>query len=394
MPTDYLLTGSRFYDFYYSFKEGYFVSPVRTLLSILVVLFLLTRFSSASARPESVRIAIIKGAESITLDGEGLLAADEKGEPILLKKPSTFRRGTGSMFYVDGRPLRRLTVAAPAKIKINGKNYRGLFDCYPSDKGLLLVNELPLEEYLVGLINCEISSLWPVEAVKAQAVIARSYAIYQKDARHAALYHLESSVMDQVYDGVDIEDSRAARAVTDTAGEVLTYSGKVIQAFYHSNCGGHTESAQNVWGADLPYLQGAECQYCLNAASARWETALPLKKIELLLKAAGYKAAGLSAIRAGATNRSGRLQDISLTTAKGELTIPAVVFRKTIGYSVIKSTNFTVRLQGDELLFSGFGNGHGVGLCQWGAKQRAADGFSYREILSYYYPGVRIAKLK
>jgi stage II sporulation protein D len=96
----------------------------------------------------------------------------------------------------------------------------------------------------------------------------------------------------------------------------------------------------------------------------------------------------------GAINRSGRLQDIIIITAKGEQIIPAVIFRKTIGYSVIKSTNFTVRTRGNDLLFSGAGNGHGVGLCQWGAKQRAADGFNYREILSYYYSGVRIERLK
>jgi stage II sporulation protein D len=350
--------------------------------------------SSAAIRSESVRVAIIKGAEEITIDGEGLLAADEKGEPIWLNNPATFKRGFNSVFSVDGKAFKRLTVSAPAKIRINGKNYRGLFDFYPTDKGILLVNEIPIEEYLVGLINCEISSLWPIESVKAQAVIARSYAIYQKDARRGALYHLESSVMDQVYDGVDIEDNRAARAVQETAGEVLTYSGAVIQAFYHSNCGGHTESAQKVWGADLPYLQGVDCRYCLNAPSARWETALSLKKLELLLKAAGYRASDLSSIRTGGNNRSGRLQDITLLTTKGEFAISAVNFRKAIGYSVIKSTNFTVRKRGDELIFSGMGNGHGVGLCQWGSKQRAGDGFSYREILAYYYPGVRIEKVK
>lgn len=368
--------------------------PARILLSILVAIFLLAGLSSAAIRSESVRVAIIKGAGEISIDGEGLLAADEKGEPILLNFPCSLRRGSNSIFYAEGRSVKRLTVSAPSKIRINGKSYRGLFDFYPSDKGLLVVNELPIEEYLVGLINCEISSLWPVESVKAQAVIARSYAIYQKDSRRAALYHLESSVMDQVYDGVDIEDSRAARAVQETAGEVLTYSGAVIQAFYHSNCGGHTEAASNVWGADLPYLQGVDCKYCLNAPSARWETVLPLKKIELLLKAAGYRASDLSSIRIGGTNRSGRVQNITLSNSKGDLVVSAVNFRKAIGYSVIKSTNFSVRMRGDDLLFTGLGNGHGVGLCQWGSKQRAGDGFSYREILSYYYPGVRIEKLK
>lgn len=370
------------------------MTTILKLLSVLTVLFLLGAVSVASQMPESIRVAIVKGADTITLGGEGLLAADEKGEPVRLNNPCLLRRGTDAVLYVDGRALRRLTVSAPGKVKINGKNYRGVFDLYPTDKGLLLVNELPLEEYLVGLINCEISSLWPIEAVKAQAVIARSYAIYQKDARRSALYHLESSVMDQVYAGVDIEDSRALRAVQDTTGEVLTYSGRIIQAFYHSNCGGHTEASRNVWGADFPYLQGVDCRYCLNSYSARWEVTLPKKKIELLLKAASYNAAGLSGIRVGKTFDSGRLEDVTVSTSNGDLIIAAVVFRKIVGYSVIKSTNFNVRMRGEDLIFTGFGNGHGVGLCQWGSKQRAADGFNYREILSYYYPGVRIDKLK
>ena len=394
MQTDYLLTGPGFYDFYNYFRKGYYLTPTRLLLSISIALLLLVAVSSAAIRSESIRVAIIKGADEITIDAEGLLAADEKGNPVPLNAPFSLRRGSSSTFYAAGRGLKRLTVSAPAKISINGKSYRGLLDFYPTEKGVLVVNELPVEEYLVGLINCEISSLWPVEAVKAQAVIARSYAIYQKDARRGARYHLESSVMDQVYNGADIEDSRAARAVEETAGEVLTYSGGVIQAFYHSNCGGHTEASLNVWGAELPYLQGVECRYCLSASSARWELKLPLKKIESFLKAAGYQASALSSIKAGVTNRNGRLQDLTISTSKGDFAISAVNFRKAVGYSVIKSTNFSVRMRGDELLFSGFGNGHGVGLCQWGSKERAGDGFNYREILSYYYPGVRIEKLQ
>jgi stage II sporulation protein D len=278
-------------------------------------------------------------------------------------------------------------------VQVNGKRYRGIVEISPMDKGMLVVNELPLEEYLVGLINCEISSQWPMEAIKAQAVIARSYAIYQKEARKNAPYHLESSVMDQVYEGCDIEDNRAVRGVRETSGEVLTYDDKVIQAFYHSNCGGHTEASENVWGYALPYLQGVECSYCLTVPSAKWETTLSLKKLESLLKSSGYQVTGLREIRTGRRNRSGRLVDLSLLSAKGSLSVSPVNFRKAIGYTVIKSTNFDVRTNGDEVSFTGTGYGHGVGLCQWGAKQRAGDGFNYREILSYYYPGTKLLKL-
>jgi len=374
--------------------QGNVLKISRLLFIAVLIMAAFVKVLPAGVRSETVRVAILKGVDEVRVEGGGLLATDERGYPLSFESSLLIRKQSADFLIAGGKSFRKLTISPAAILRINGKNYRGLFDFYPVEKGVLVVNEIPVEEYLVGLINCEISSLWPVEAVKTQAVIARSYAIYQKDARRNALYHLESSVMDQVYDGIDIEDSRAARAVDETAGEVLAYNGGVIQAFYHSNCGGHTEAAENVWGAGIPYLQGVECRYCLNTPSAKWEIALPMKKIEALLKSGGYPVAGLKEVRTGRINRSGRIMDMALASAKGDVTMSAVNFRKAIGYSVIKSTNFTVRQKGDELQFSGAGNGHGVGLCQWGSKQRAGDGFNYREILAYYYPGVRLEKLK
>jgi stage II sporulation protein D len=257
-----------------------------------------------------------------------------------------------------------------------------------------VVNQLPLEEYLVGLINCEISSAWPIEAVKAQAIIARTYAMNRKTARLSASYHLESSVIDQVYEGCLIEDSRARRAVSETEGQVLTFGGAIIQAFYHSSCGGRTESSENIWGASLPYLKGVDCQYCLTSpAATTWEFKLPIKEIEDRLRVGGYKVSGLIDIKAGAANSRGRLKQVLLVASKGGSTISGEQFRKAIGYGVIKSTRFSVKNSKNEISFSGSGNGHGVGLCQWGAKQRALDGFANGEILSYYYPGTELKKL-
>jgi len=366
----------------------------RLLIVITLIVLAVVVIASAANRPETVRVAVSRGGDTVRIDGEGVLVSDERGNAVDLEFPCTVQRSSGNFLSVGPVTSRRLTFVSPNLLKINGKGYRGVIELHPVEKGILAVNELQLEEYLVGLINCEISSLWPIEAVKAQAVIARSYAIYQKDSRKGALYHLESSVMDQVYNGADIEDSRAARAVQETAGEVLVYSGNVIQSFYHSNCGGHTEAAVNVWGADLPYLQGVDCKYCVTTPPARWELTLSLKKIESLLKGAGYQYGAIREIRVGRPNRSGRLQNLSLVTSRGESVLSAVNFRKAIGYAVLKSTNFTIRQKNDEITFSGAGNGHGVGLCQWGSKQRAGDGFNYREILNYYYPGVRLERLK
>lgn len=348
--------------------------------------------SAGAVYSESIRVAIVKNAAAVTVDGDGVIATRENGSAVVLSTPLTVRSGKDSV-VIDSVPYGRLTFAAASAIRINGKPYRGKAEIIPIDKGILVVNELPLEEYLVGLINCEISSAWPIEAVKSQAIIARTYALNRKEARSGSLYHLESSVIDQVYDGCEIEDSRARRGVFETAGEVLMHNGSIIQAFYHSNCGGKTEAAENVWGSRLSYMRGVDCQYCLSNPSTAWDQRLSLIDIEEKLKSAGYKVSDVSDIRPGVRNNRGRLKNILIVSARGELSLTGDQFRKAIGYGIIKSTNFSLKVSNGEAQFTGLGNGHGVGLCQWGAKQRALDGFGYAEILSYYYPGTELKKL-
>lgn len=367
-----------------------------TAFIVLVMSFLFWPGKSsidAAALDETIRVAIVKSAAEVSVSGDGLLVTNESGIPLDVTLPVTVKLGKERL-QLDGKLYEKLSFAASSAVYINNKPYRGLAELTVTDKGILVVNQLSLEEYLVGLINCEISSAWPIEAVKAQAIIARTYAINRKQARIASPYHLESSVIDQVYEGCLIEDSRAHRAVFETAGEVLVFGGAIIQAFYHSSCGGHTEASENVWGMALPYLKGADCQYCLTAPSAAvWEVKLSLKEIEDRLKAAGYKVSGLYDVKPGALNSRGRLKQVVMLAAKNSVSMTGDQFRKAVGYGVIKSTRFTVKNAKSELTFSGVGNGHGVGLCQWGAKQRALDGFASSEILSYYYPGTELKKL-
>jgi stage II sporulation protein D len=380
----------------WSYHEVLRLTKIRIFLVgfLVVAAFVVSagKRSNAALPADTIRVAIVKNAPVITVDGDGLLALRENGAAIVLKTPAVVKAGQGEV-VVDGVPCRRLVFSAASAVYINGKPYRGIAEISFYDKGLLAVNELPLEDYLVGLINCEISSTWPIEAIKAQAVIARTYAVNRREARGNALYHLESSVIDQVYNGCEIEDTRARRGVSETAGEVLMYDGAVIQAFYHSNCGGKTEAAENVWGTSIPYLKGVDCQYCQLSPSSAWDQRLSLKELEERLKAAGFKATGLIDIRAGVRNSRGRLKNVIAVTQRGEIAIPGDQFRKAVGYGIIKSTNFTVRVVNGDAFFSGLGNGHGVGLCQWGAKQRALEGFSYSEILSYYYPGTELKQL-
>ena len=335
-------------------------------------------------------MAVLKSAPAVTVTGDDVLILRDDSAPAALDGQLVIR-SFNNVMLIDGSASRRLLLVGKL-VGLNGKLYRSQIEIVPGENGLLAINELPLEDYLAGLINSEISSAWPIEAVKAQAVIARTYALNRRELRKNAPYHLESSVLDQVYDGFGQEDARARRAVDETAGQVLTYRGGLIQAFYHSNCGGRTEASENVWGTSIPYLKGVDCRYCLDTPAAAWEQRLSLKELEERFKAAGHKVSGLSDLRGGAQSASGRFKNIILTIARGELTLSGDQFRKAIGYGVIKSTNFTVRISDGDAVFSGVGNGHGVGLCQWGSKQRALDGFSYQEILSYYYPGTELTR--
>lgn len=341
---------------------------------------------------DDVRVAVLKGVESARIDGTDLTAVDETGRRLALNG-SVNVKAEGNGIAVNGDVVRKLRCSSRFLVRVNEKSFRDVVEILPYEKGLLFINELPLEDYLAGIINSEISSQWPIEAIKAQAVVARSFAIYQMGARKNLPYQLESTVMDQVYDGYDGEDSRAVRGVRETSGEVLTYQGKVIQAFFHSSCGGHTEASDKVWSVALPYLEGVRCKYCLMSPSVKWERTIPLKKLETLLRKGGYNVRGICGMIPLSRDESGRIGPLSILYPGGSINISAVDFRKIIGYGVIRSTDFDVHISGDVAIFSGVGYGHGVGLCQWGAEKRAEEGFSYREILSYYYPGTTLEKL-
>ena len=296
----------------------------KAMMPFFIVLFMMVFVPSpavSAVRPEMIRVAVLKGVDQVKVDGTGILVMDGRQEQIRVTPPLTVK-GDRKRLSVNGRAVDSLTISVPAVAIVNGKSYRGTLEIMPAERGLLVVNELPLEEYLVGLINCEISSVWPLEAIKAQAVVARSYALYQKEARKGALYHLESTVLDQVYDGCAVEDARAALGVRETAGEVLTFNGDVVPAFFHSNCGGHTEAVEQVWSTKISFLGGVSCRYCLDAPTASWDVTLSLAKIEVLLRAGGVSVTGLRDITPGSRNGSGRLSTVRLATARGNQEIP------------------------------------------------------------------------
>jgi stage II sporulation protein D len=358
------------------------------LAAILFPLILLSFSCSAiSAAPqghdEFVRVQVLRAQKSVkvaapgeeevsvSLGDAGRITIEPEGRALPLKFTSS-----GNDFVV-----------------VNDRPYRGVVEVAGARDGLEVINELRLEEYLVGIINQEISSRWHEDALKAQAVIARTYALYQMRKRKADRFHLASTHMDQVYGGAGAEDLAAAGAVNDTAGEVLTYDGELALSLYHSNGGGHTESAKDVWKSDYAYLRGVVSKHDRDTPTYTWTLVLSPDELGGLLSKAGRDVGTPKKIDVTMTSATDRVKRIVIKGTGGTVTMSGEDLRAIVGYAKLRSTLFTVDKEDGSFKFEGFGSGHGVGLSQWGAKGMAEKGYSYREILLHYYPGVEVERV-
>jgi stage II sporulation protein D (peptidoglycan lytic transglycosylase) len=266
---------------------------------------------------------------------------------------------------------------------VNGTHYVGNIEVWKGTEGMYLINELPLEEYVKNVVNAEVAANWDMEALKAQAVIARTYALYQKNGASNLHYDITSSVLHQVYKG-SVIDARISYAVMTTEAEVLTYEGKLIEALYHSTCGGRTEDAAEVFGKSYPYMRPVESN-CEISPYWIWERKIPLDEIEKALKLSGIKEITISSYTS-----TGRVKTVAVVHDGGTTTVKATDLRKLLGWNRLPSTNFTITRENDQIVCEGKGYGHGVGLCQWSALKMAQEGKNYREILSFFYPGTTI----
>lgn len=272
------------------------------------------------------------------------------------------------------------------EVLVSGLRYTGSIEVWKGDGGLYIVNELPLEEYVKGVVAGEVGKSWDMEALKAQAVAARTYALYQKlhSGDNQLRYHLTSSVMSQVYKGGPVPE-QIAKAVEATRGEILTYDGQPIIAYYHSTSGGMTEDAEEVFGKSYPYLKPVEASCSLSPYSL-WERRIPLAEIERALKVKG-----IEEILVGSYTVSSRVKDFRIVTQSGEETVLAKDLRRDLGWERLPSTFITgMSREGDALVLEGKGYGHGVGMCQWTALDMAKEGKEYREILAKFYPGTTL----
>ncbi|RMH34874.1 MAG: SpoIID/LytB domain-containing protein [Nitrospirae bacterium] len=261
------------------------------------------------------------------------------------------------------------------------------------ERALLVVNHVPLEQYVAGVVAGEIDPTWHSEALKAQAIAARTYVLYKaiQESEHA--FDVVASVQDQVYHGRRSINGNVTRAVAATKGIVITYEQRPIYAAYSSTAAGLTEDAYYVWELDLPYLKGVDCPFDEASPRYRWETAVPIETLEHRLRQAGYRIGIVATVTPFSFTPSGRVDRVRILHSEGELIVSGQDLRRAVGYSTIFSTQFTVTRLDRALVLHGKGAGHGVGLCQWGMKEMAELGYRHQAILRYYYPGTQLLPL-
>lgn len=303
-------------------------------------------------------------------------------------------------FGAEKKSTATLDIYAPSGfLQVNGKLYRNKITILADNDTCAVINTVELDKYLAGLLNKEMIPSWPIEALKAQAVASRSYALYQMNENRNRAFDIESTTQDQVYEGADSETPKSSIAVESTSGMVLSFGEGPAKAYFHANCGGQTEIPEAVWGANSGAFRSVVCPYHKNKRDQqRWSLKLTKPQLEhALRKIAGLLPKGfyrIARLEAGAPNTSGRMNDVLVSDVAGDnLVLSATQLRAAIGYTKLKSTSFHIENEGNSYKIIGEGYGHGVGMCQVGARAMAEQGKKFLEILRYYYPLAKIARL-
>lgn len=366
------------------------------LPAVLLMLALVPGLRVQASTSVTVRVGILREQPRVVVMSDRAIEVRAPGGLATVLPPGAheFTPGASGILLPDvgefSGPV-RLVPSAGARLFVAIRPYRGLIELrHTAAGGLTVINELDLEEYLYGVLKLEVDPRWPAEALKAQAVAARTLAVYSLGRFRAEGYDLRATTDSQVYGGIAAEDPRATAAVDATRGELLTYQGRPIFAAFHSDSGGHTESSEHVWGGRYPYLKGVSDPL---TTAAPWTVKLDVAQVADRLRRAGKPVGAITAVEITERTPSGRAGALRLASGTGTVTLRATELRTILGADVLKSTMFTVRLVGDEqpaLEFTGRGSGHGVGLSQWGARGQAMQGTSYPEILRSYYSGVTL----
>lgn len=365
-----------------------------------------TEAQPAKQAPD-LRVGLASGRASVTITPAGgkATAQTESSKTITLAANDVAAiRWQAGAFLVGREKLRGevLTVRPSTKadgageFTLNGRRYRGALELRHKGGGLTAVNIVPVDDYLRSVVPEEMPVDWPAEAIKAQSVAARSFALASRGRHAGEGYDLCTTTHCQLYTGTAAEKSASNAAIKATRGEVLTYGGKPIEALFHTDSGGMTENSEDVWGSHVSYLRAAKDT---PTKTMPWTKTISRVDLERKLAAKGHdigkvRSLALSPLAIGRAAKdrtaSGRVKTMTVKGTKSTATLSGTTWRSLLG---LKSTLFDAKLAKDMVTFTGYGSGHGLGISQWGAERMAARGASYAEILHHYYTGTTLQQL-
>lgn len=351
------------------------------------------RVSLFQAAPSGkIRLSSVGSAQVTTLAGDLIMEMPSIAESAVISSTTGFAIEGYPEFEVDQIIL---IPQNDADLTVNGIRYHGRLHLSHSPDGLIsAVNFVPLDTYLGGVLGSEVILSWPVASLQANAIASRSYALYQMLQRQDEPADVVSDTRDQVYRGMERESESARAIVQQTHGVVLHYNGKPFPAYFSSSCGGHTTDASTgLDRAGWAPLSPVKCGFCDESRYFRWNFAVQKGEIASLLSRSGHNVGVIQDIRPVGRGVDGRARTVQIEHSKGQLSLKATEFRHIMGTGKLRSTSFDTKDSGDELVFSGNGWGHGVGLCQWGTKGMASAGYTAEFILNHYYPGAKLAEI-
>jgi stage II sporulation protein D len=384
-------------------ERGRPIGPLRVALRIDAPSLEVTLPAGGSVRWEGGDLALGEGGSAKFAAAGGSIEMRGPTQPRTLPSPVTISSDRAMPFELEGKP------------------YAGTLTLVAAGAGLVAVNGIGVEDYLRGVVPWEIGWLTEerVEALKAQAVAARTYALGRVAvAEDGALWDLVATESDQVYRGLERTSAAVDRAVEETAGVVAVYDGALIRSYYSSTCGGRTSSVPDVWfdREPAPYLRsvrdgpgGSDSParaFCRESSHFQWKERWKGEEIaDLVRNLAAEKGQGpaslgrLRDVRIEDRGESGRVLHTLFETEHGDIRVDGDrvrwVLRRPGGAGILRSAwiDLHIKLSGrfvSEIVAEGRGHGHGVGMCQWGAIGMAAEGYTYEEILRHYYHGVRL----
>jgi stage II sporulation protein D len=354
-------------------------------------LFLLSLFLSFASAQQRVYVRVLLGEVpgnlTITMSGGHTIYVDGV-QRSTTNLPMTWPvQAINSQLYVDGQVVGRSLTLEPKDGNLmtwDNTLYRGALRLTAKDNNFQIINVVDLESYLRGVVAAEMPGSWPLEALKAQAVAARTYVLYSMQPTET--YDICATTDCQKYSGTAKEHPSSDQAVFETAGQVLTYGGAFAKTYFHSDSGGVLASPQEVWGGTADYLV-AHNDVAYDTPHRNWQKTLEPSVVEQILSAYGKNVGAVSAMRIVGYTASGRVWEMEVTGSSGSVILSGTLLTKMLRDMGLKSTRFSMT---GNLSMVGSGFGHGVGMSQYGAKFLSGQGYAYSQILLFYYPGTNL----